>query len=398
MTKPAGFFVAMALMSLPARAAVVPERLDPTLTVVVGGGLSAGFADFHLTGTGQNRAWPVLAAQQMGTYMAVPAMRESPYTGVVNSYQPLPGLLRQVPQSGERALPFPFFALNLSVPFFRVGDSLRLRAQPKIDGLNLIPAIEGDIRQTLANAIVGGPLLVFQPPVLLTQAEYAQSLNPTLMFIQLGFEDVLDAAVGGDASKITSTSSFASDYGQLLGRMLQTDATVIVMTVPDPTETAYFATVGEVAQQYGMAPADLSARFGLGAGDLVTLGGMVEIADALRGRGSGASGLSRGSVLPAAVASSVRSAVTGYNSAIRAAVQGTRAKVFDLGDYLHQVKVAGVSSGGVSVTGAYGGGFYSEDGLYPGAAGQALIANAVLQFLNSQYGSSFQPVAVGGLQ
>jgi lysophospholipase L1-like esterase len=373
-------------------AAQTSERLDPTLTVVLGDGISAGFAGFRLTAAAQNQAWPVLAVRQMGAYIAVPEIRDSGQVGVVNSYQPLRGLLPQVPQHGERALPFPFFSMNLSIPFLRAGDSLRLRPQPKRDGLNLIVAIEGDLLTSFANAILGGPYLVLEPPVLLTQAEYAAILNPSLAFIQLGFSDVAEAAVANDASRITSTASFTADYTQLLARMTATDATVIAMTVPDPTDTAYFASIDELAGRYGLSSADLRTRFNLAAGDLLTLGGMVEVADALRGRRGNA--LSRGSVLSASVAAAVRGAVSGYNSAIRTAAQGTRAQVFDLAGFLRQVKTSGARLGNVSVTGVYLGGFYSEDGIYPSATGHALLANAVLQFLNSTYGANFAPAAV----
>jgi len=377
---------------LAATCAAAADRLDPTLTVVLGGGISAGFSGFRLTEAAQNQAWPVLAAKQMGTYISVPTLRESGPAGVVNSYRPLAGLLPRITQSGERALPFPFFSMNLSVPFLRLGDALRLRPQPQYDSIKLITSIEGDALTSLVNAILGGPLLTLPQPVLLTQAEYAETLNPTLVFIQLGFEDVAEAAINNDATRITSTASFSADYTQLLARMWKTDATVVVMTVPDPTETAYFATIEEISLQYGVAGQDLRTRFGLAAGDLLTLGGMVEIADALRGRRRNT--LSPGSVLSAATAAGVRTAAGGYNTAIRNAVQGKKAEVFDLADFVHQVKLAGARSGSVTVTGAYGGGFYSEDGIYPSATGQALLANAVLQFLNGKYGGNFAPAAV----
>jgi hypothetical protein len=282
--------------------------------------------------------------------------------------------------------------MNLSVPFLRAGDALRLRPQPQYDGIKLITAIEGNLLQSLVNSIIGGPLLVLQPPVLLTQVEYAQAMNPTLAFIQLGFEDVIEAAVQNDASRITSTTSFASDYAQVLSRMLMTDATIVVMTVPDPTETAYFRSIDEVASQYGLFPDDLRARFGLAAGDMLTLGGMVEVADTLRGRRGNA--LSQGSVLSATVAAGVRSAVNGYNAAIRNAAQDRRVEIFDLAEFMHQVKLSGAESNNVSVSGDYGGGFYSADGIYPSATGQTMLANAVLGFLNSNYGGNFAPITV----
>ncbi len=376
-----------AIAALCAWTAAAADKLDPTLTVVLGGGAAAGFSGFRLLENEQNQAWPAVAAKQMGTYISVPTMRESPMTGVVNAYRPLAGLLPEIPQSGERALPFPFFAMNLSVPFMRTGDALRMRPTPRNDGLNLLTTVEGDIKATLFNAIVGGPLLTFQPPVLLTAADYVVALNPTLLFVQLGFEDVSEAAAGGDASRITDPGSFGGDYLLLLNKLRTTDATIVLMTVPDPTLTGYFSTLDDAARRYGGSAEELRARFGLAAGDLLTLGGMVEVADSMRGRRGNT--LSRGSVLPASIAASVRSAVNSYNESIRSLSAARKLEVFDLADFVRQVRTAGVRAGAVTVTGEYGGGFYSEDGIYPSAAGQALTANAVLQFLNSKFGTGF---------
>ena len=55
--------------------------------------------------------------------------------------------------------------------------------------------------------------------------------------------------------------------------MLMTNATVIVMTVPDPTDTAYFSTVAEAAALQGVSAADLAQRLNLKTGDLLTLSG-----------------------------------------------------------------------------------------------------------------------------
>jgi hypothetical protein len=228
--------------------------------------------------------------------------------------------------------------------------------------------------------------------VLLTQSEYAMMLAPTAAFIELGFQDALDAALAGDASRLTTVSSFATDYTAVLNRMLLTNATVIVMTVPDPTDTAYFSTVAEAAAIQGVSAPDLAQRLNLQTGDLLTLAGLVESGDILRGRRQ--TPLSPDAVLHAATAAAIRSAVTQYNSAVRTAA-GKNA-VFDLSAFLHNIRTSGAAAGGARVTGAFGGGFYSTDGLFPNAIGQALIANAILQFVNSTYGASFAAVAVPG--
>ena len=259
-------------------------RFDPTSMVLMGGGLSAGFSGFRLTAERQAQAWPSLVAKQMGTVLPLPTLRESGHRVVVNSFQPLPGLLPVVPQSGERGLPFPLFNLNLSVPFLKVGEALRVRPQPLVEGLKLMPAVEGDLKRTFINNILGGPLLVFQQPILLTQADYAEFMRPTLVFVQLGFDDVLDAALTGETGRITSTASFTADYTEILRRMRATAATVLAMTVPDPLDTAYFITLEELAQSLGRPATELQTRYSLAARDIVTLGGMIEIS--LRSRSS----------------------------------------------------------------------------------------------------------------
>ena len=177
--------------------------------------------------------------------------------------------------------------------------------------------------------------------------------------------------------------------------MANTNATVIAMTTPDPTQTAYFASIADVSRLYGLSAEELSSRFGLAADDLITLGGLIEIGDTMRGRRTNA--LSEGSVLPGAAVTQIRAAVTGFNNAIRTAASSNGAKVFDLAGFLNSVRANGASVGSITLGGAYGGGFYSEDGLFPGPTGHALIANAILSFMNSEFGASFRPVDVGAV-
>jgi len=366
------------------------NRLDPTLVAVLGGGLSAGYSGFRLVEQTQRQAWPSLVARQMGTILPLPTFRDDGAAGVINAFRPLPGLLPVVSQSGERGLPFPIFALNLSVPFLRVGESLTLRPHPQYDGPKLIAAIEGDLKTSLVNAILGGPLLTLTDPVLLSQTEYAEMLSPTMVFVELGFGDVLDAALQGNAPLITPASSFQTEYGEVIRRMAATHASVIALTVPDPLDAGYFATIDELAQKYGVAAEALRDRFHLASGDMLTLGGILEIGDALRGRRG--STLSQSSVVPAAVVTAIHAAVAAYNAAVQSAAGNAGVKVFDLGGFLHPLRSAALQAGHFTAGGGYGAGFYSEDGIYPSATGQALIANAVIQFLNAQFGASFAPI------
>jgi hypothetical protein len=76
------------------------------------------------------------------------------------------------------------------------------------------------------------------------------------------------------------------------------------------------------------------------------------------------------------------------------AAKANGAVVYDLNAFLHRVKVAGAAAGASTVNGNYLGGFYSLDGVYPGATGHALIANDLLGFLNQTYHQSFEAVDI----
>jgi hypothetical protein len=164
------------------------------------------------------------------------------------------------------------------------------------------------------------------------------------------------------------------------------------MNAPDPTDTGYFSSVQEVAQLYRIDSATLATQFGLQSGDLVTVSGLVEIADRLRGRRTGS--LSSRAVLRASVAASIQNAVRGYNSAIASVGSSNSLRVFDLYAFTKEVRATGVQAGSFRLKGGYRQGFYSQDGLFPSPTGHAVLANRLLQFLNSSYGTNYSPVDV----
>ena len=208
------------------------QTLDPTNFVVLGGGLASGYANFQLVGRFQEKSFPVLMADQMKTIMPMPLFREAP-AGVYVSFNPQPDLLPDINQSVLRGLPFPLFTFNLSVPFLRVSESVNRRPAPPF-------VHEGNLKQTMINLILGYPVLILDTPALWTQVEYAEFMAPTLVIVQLGFGDVLQGAISGDPGQISSSSGFASDYQTIVDRVKGTHATVILMNVPDPVDTAYF--------------------------------------------------------------------------------------------------------------------------------------------------------------
>src|SRR6185312_10953308 len=166
-----------------------------------------------------------------------------------------------------------------------------------------------------------------------------------------------------------------------------TQAQVIVMTIPNPIDTAYF---NSAAVAGSVVHSDLTSKFSLNAQDYVTRNGIEAISTILMSNGSAA--LPAGSTLSASTATAITNGVNALNSQIVNAAKANGAVVYDLNAFLHRVKVAGATAGGSNVNGDYLGGFYSLDGVYPSATGHALIANDLLAFLNQTYHQSFAAV------
>ncbi len=356
------------------------QKLDTTTFVVVGGGLAAGMSDLVLTAESQAASFPALLARQMDAIMPLPQFREGG-TAAEIAYESLGGNLPAPAQSSLRAIPFPLFTLNLSIPLIKVSESLERRASGPL-------IVEGDIRASFFNLILGYPVLLFPDAPSWSQIEYATLMAPTFVIVELGFGDVAECLLSGDPERITPVSSFQSDYATIIRRLKGTYANLLLMNVPDPTDTAYASTPAEVSRLYHLDESDLLKRFNLDQSDLVTPAGLEEIGDVMSGRSR--QPLSPASVIKGATAGSIRAAVTGYNAAIAALGSADGLPVFDTNALYKEIRQNRVNVGGSIVGGGYAAGFYSQDAIFPTRLGQAIVANRLLEFINSTYRTSFQ--------
>lgn len=362
------------------------RRLDTTTFVVLGDGLAAGVSNFSLSDVGQRNSFPALMARQMGALFPQPKI-QAPGIGNVMGFSRLPVRLPAALQTTVRR-PFPpyLFVFNLSVPGLTTADAVTRRP--------VAPLIQpSDTKQTVINLLLGFPQLIVQDDVpLWTQLEYAQQMHPTFALVELGFSEVLDAAVHGDLSRLPDLSSFRSNYEQIIATLQSTYAEVLVTTVPDPLDTAYFSSPVYAAELTRVPTYVVLGLYGMVVDDCITVPGLVEIGNQFLERRSAP--LPSGCYINSTTADEIRAYVAQMNQEIRSVASSHGAELFDLHGLIRDFKDNGAVVSGRRLSADFLGGIYSLDGYYPGATGQSLIANAILETLNTTYGTDFSPVSV----
>ncbi len=376
--------------------------LDTTTFVVMGEGLAAGMANYGLSTVVQQYSFPAQMAAQMQTAFEQPLIQPPglgdvvgypgqevnlqtyPTGSVRQFYQAEPTIFRGQVQETFQSGP-PLFILNLSVPGFTLADSVAMRPVP--------PIAQRNMKQTVVNMILGFPQLFIKENVpLWSQFEYAKAMFPTMTLIELGYYEALDAAVNGDPARLPDPNVFLATYNSLLAGLRGLQSEVIVTTIPNPLDTAYFSSLATAARLTSTAPSFLTDLYRITPQDLVTRNGILTIGENFL---SGViTPLPAGSVLPAAVAANLTTRINALNAQIATAARTNGAVLYDLNAFLRRIKVSGARVGNANITADFLGGFYSLDAIYPAATGHALIANDILAFLNQTYQRSFPMINV----
>jgi hypothetical protein len=359
---------------------------------VVGEGLAAGFADFALRDVYQDKSFGAQMARQMKTNFPQPLM-EAPGIGNAPGFTALPVHLPGTLQGSVRE-PFPpyLFIFNLSIPGFRLSDSLNRRPSP--------PLLQRDSLQTTTNLILGYPALVAgKDKPLWTQAEYAVQMNPTLVIVELGYYDVLEPAVNDNPSQLPDVATFRTNLTTLLTRLtLGSYPQIVVMNIPDPFDTPYFNTLDGVTRLVGTPSSSLMSIFGVKADDMITPYGSMLIGNLILSNNveplrnplfPGLSSYFPGTVVSANTRTAVRARVAALNTEIANAAKAAGANLYDLQGLFSRIKTQGLQVGSKRLTADFLGGFYSLDNYYPGSVGQGVIANELLTLLNNTYKTSF---------
>ena len=372
-------------------APVVPVnsgRLNTATFVTLGEGLAAGMGNFTLSAPLQSNSFAAQMARQMQADFPLPLIQE-PGIGNAVGFAPLPVRFPAYLQTTVLETLPPQRYANLAAPGFTLRDALTLRPTPPL-------AHRRDAKQTLCNLILGMQAFVSGHETLRrTQLEEAVDRAPTFALVELGYYDVLEAAVQGNAGLLPEAGAFRNDYEQLLAALRETGADLLAMTIPDPMDTAYFSSVDDAANVLKVSSGFLLTTYDLKADDLISVNGLNEIGYQLFAGET--QPLPRHMTITADVASQISHGVDALNAALTAVAADQMALVYDLHGFFRRVKCQGIDVGARRLTAEFLGGFYLLNGYYPGETGHALIANEILGLLNHTYGAGFPAVDIGAV-
>ncbi len=206
--------------------------------VAVGNSLTAGVQSAGLVEEFQLHSYPYLIARQIGKAAEFQQpLVGPPGVGEIDintgkAFGPLKyenGLILQGDSIPGGINGIPNLLLNAYLP--RPYDNLGL---PGADMNDLLTATGGGVYDlVLRNPFLGNT----------TALQQAKSLNPTLILLWAGNNDVLGAALdGGDPSLITPISDFQNRFNQIVVELLSAetgDVTIVIANIPDVADIPY---------------------------------------------------------------------------------------------------------------------------------------------------------------
>lgn len=355
--------------------------------VVMGDGLAAGMGDFSLKENHQRNSFPALLASALGESLSQPLFQEPGLghpIGFANVAVAAPTLFQttafvHIPTTSTA---------NLSIPGFTPNDAIRYRPQP--------PLLEGNgANRAIANLILGMPRSQSEDNAPYpTQIEAALGQNPTMIFVQLGYDMLMDFAVNGGTPP--DMAAFEEDYAYLLEQLSESGTNVVVMTVPNPIDTAYFTVATAAADALNINPDAFLRFYGLGESDYLTPLGIMDIGYQIQNQAT--TPLPGDAIIRSWQAVGLAEYAMSVNETIYRLSDRFGCPVFPLHKLFADMKGPKVNVSDQAVSGNYLGGFFGLNGVYPGAVGNGLIANELLSFLGSYMGTDFTPIDLGPLR
>jgi lysophospholipase L1-like esterase len=249
----------------------------------------------------------------------------------------------------------------------------------------------------------------------LTQSQAMQRANPTFVTVWLGNNDVLgaatDAANAGDSTKITDSTTFATEYKAVLDAIDATPASGkgVLIGVANVTLIPFFSQ-GQTYFAIKNTTANFPVNFLVGAncapsglggkGDSVLVPfqfgvGLIGLALANPGNTYTLNCTETQTVQPAELLRLVK-AVNQYNGTIQAQATARGYAYVDINTLFAALPAGSIPpfptiAGPAAVTAPFGA-IFSRDGVHPSGAAHKLVANALIQAINAKYSTTIATI------
>jgi lysophospholipase L1-like esterase len=376
-------------------AAPAMAQVDLSNYVALGDSLTAGFASGALMDFYQDRSYPaVLAAQAGATGFEQPLVSEPGFPPILELVHLVPvpviqpvGLVPGLPVNA--ALPRPYN--NLGVPGATLFDMLFATGD-----INNLAA--GNFDNVMNDLILRDGIH--------TALEQAIGLQPTFITVGIGNNDELGAvavATPIDGVTMTPVAIFEQLYNNAIGALVtNTSADIVLMNLPYSTLIPFATTVPPFVDIPGLGLTPLMGTKGpltpdsqvtLLAGGLIAQGyglpggpPLPEDLDFLTGE--------PGYVLRPEEIDIINDRVDAFNAIIADVADTYGLAVFDTNAFFNRIAAGEAPSyGGVEINAGFLlGGFFSYDGVHPQRIGYAMVADALAQFINAEFGNTIPRV------
>ncbi|MGN0004076.1 MAG: SGNH/GDSL hydrolase family protein [Sphingobacterium composti] len=385
-------------------------NVDFSKYIAVGNSLTAGFADGGLYLEGQNVAFPNLVAEKMKTHgggtFNTPFFSEAQSNG--SGYYRLKALVNGQPQlewvSDKSALNNGVLTKfegteinNLGIPGMRLDHS----------GVGLVSAGNMYFARLLPSSEVGTK----------SYQDFVDNRNHTFFSFWLGNNDVLGYATNGAVNDnpagttvLTNEQTFRAVYTQFIGKLTANGQKGVVGTIPDVTTIPFFTTVTRKALLDAASAASGQTITNLFIATKTNPSRPATDNDlfVLPFSSSGLLGNTTGSpapyglhpdrpiedkyVLDTEEAAAIKTHIGKLNAIIKEIANSKNLAVADANAMLTKLKT-GINYNGVGVSSAFiTGNAFSLDGIHLTPMGNAIMANLVIDAINSKYGTKLEKV------
>ncbi|MCR4417545.1 MAG: SGNH/GDSL hydrolase family protein [Ignavibacteria bacterium] len=354
--------------------------------VTLGNSLTAGYQNGALYESAQMYSFGKLIADQVGAAFEQPLVAD-PGTGGRLELQGLTSTGIQIYVNPNQGQPKNY---NLNRPYNNLA----------VPGAFLYDIANATSSTTCYSYVFGGQANPLFDLVLRgqgSQLTQAKALNPTLITLWIGNNDILGHATSGGTVPYTPEANFAFLYNALATELANTGSKVVVANIPDVTAIPFFTTVGPTLYAQGIT-AVWAVR---GVGDTVPVNVLTNYltlrASDLLAQGKGMSEknpLPNSVVLDSIEAANVKNVISNYNATIASVAAAKGFGLVDANALLNRART-GITENGIRFTTQYvTGGLFSLDGVHPTNRGYAIVANEFIKVINQKWGASIPLINV----